>query len=131
MRSFPAASPAASPAKSPAASTAAARNTIMALPTTPNRRAPPQRRAPTLAASPWPRAVAVAAVVVVVIAMAGVNGVDGGPILAESQVQFLRDCQDAWGNPSATWPADDSNSNWDCGALEFVSCDENGMIVKL
>ncbi|CAI5980187.1 unnamed protein product [Closterium sp. NIES-64] len=95
------------------------------------RRTPRKRRAPTLAAAPWPLAAVVAAVVTVVVAMAGVTGVDGGAILQDSQVQFLRDCQDAWGNPSTTWPADHSDSNWDCGALEFVSCDENGMIVSL
>ncbi|CAI5980191.1 unnamed protein product [Closterium sp. NIES-64] len=99
----------------------------MAPPITKKRRAPPQRRAPALAASPWPRAAVVAAVVVV-IAMAGVTGVVGGPFLQESQVQFLRDCQDAWGNPSMTWS---DYSDWDCRMLEFVYCDRSGMIVAL
>ncbi|CAI5515861.1 unnamed protein product [Closterium sp. Naga37s-1] len=99
----------------------------MAPPITKKRRAPPQRRAPALAASPWPRAAVVAAVVVV-IAMAGVTGVVGGPFLQESQVQFLRDCQGAWGNPSMTWS---DYSDWDCRMLEFVYCDRSGMIVAL
>ncbi|CAI7900824.1 unnamed protein product [Closterium sp. NIES-54] len=93
------------------------------------RRTPRQRRAPTLAAAPWPPLDAVA--VVTVVAMAGVTGVYGGATLQSSQVQFLRDCQGAWGNPSATWPADQPVSDWDCGALEFVSCDGSGMIVSL
>ncbi|CAI5510917.1 unnamed protein product [Closterium sp. Naga37s-1] len=93
----------------------------MALSTT--RRTPRQRRAPTLAASPWP----LTAAVVTVVAMAAVTGVDGS-ILQDSQVQFLRDCQGAWGNPSQTWTDD---SDWDCDMLEFLICDPYGMILSL
>ncbi|CAI5507735.1 unnamed protein product [Closterium sp. Naga37s-1] len=89
-------------------------------------RTPPQRRTPTRAAvSTWPHAAVVA---VVVIAMAGVAGVAGGSLLQESQVQFLRDCQDVWGRLSMTWS---DYSDWDCDMLEFVICDPYGMIVSL
>ncbi|CAI5463024.1 unnamed protein product [Closterium sp. Yama58-4] len=48
-------------------------------------------------------------------------------LLEESQVQFLQDCQTAWGQTLPGW----GDPNPDCSSAQGITCDSNGMVLVM